>query len=108
MWLAACLWVKRGVEMGVGWGRTPFSERKEHRGEGGFQNTWKFPSLWWAWEKGARLGIPTCECEGVSGCQGVGRSERVRWGERVGGRESKLGAQGGPRPRGAPGSERGG
>lgn len=27
MWLAAWLWAKKGVEMGVGWGRTPFSER---------------------------------------------------------------------------------
>lgn len=32
MWQAAWLWVKKGVEMGVGWGRTPFSERREYHG----------------------------------------------------------------------------
>lgn len=33
MWLAACLWAKKGVEMGRGGGRIPFSEQRLHDGE---------------------------------------------------------------------------
>ena len=58
MWLAAWLWAQKGVEMGVGWGRTPFSERRERGGRGDFQNAWEFWSWRWAGEMGARLGIP--------------------------------------------------
>lgn len=39
MWLAARLWAQKGVGMGVGWGRTPFSEQGEGcGGAGDFQN----------------------------------------------------------------------
>lgn len=61
MWLAAWLWAQKGVEMGVGWGRTPFSERREPGGgEAAFQNAWEFRGWRWAGEIGAPFGIPAC------------------------------------------------
>lgn len=108
MWLAACLWAKKGVEMGVGWGSTPFSERKEHRGEGVSkilgnsracggpgrgEHSWGSPLM----SVGKCVGVR--EWVGVSVCAGENRQ--------AGGRASlELGE--GLGLRGAPGSERGG
>lgn len=45
MWQAACLW----VEMGVGWGRTPFSEHREHHGVEGLSKMLEIlePAVGW-------------------------------------------------------------
>lgn len=116
MWLAAWLWAKKGVEMGVGWGRTPFSERGnlvEERGIAKCLGILELAAR--AGEMGAHLGIPSRGAWGSWWVGGwVGVSVRVcvrargREDRRAGGRKGAgWGVCGeGPGPRGAPGSER--
>lgn len=110
MWLAAWLWAKKGVEMGVGWGRTPFSERGnlvEERGIAkclgilelaargrGDGSTFGDPLPGWV---GGWVGVSVRVC-----ALGAGRT-RGREGGRERAGECAGRAAG---PRGAPGSER--
>jgi hypothetical protein len=106
MWLAAWLWAQKGVGMGVGWGRTPFSERREGSGvEGHFQNALGSGALGGPSRK-ERTWRSCAVSLGVWVRGGVGGSEGVC--RREGGREEagELGARGeGRAGLGAPGSE---
>lgn len=89
MWLAAWLWAQKGVEMGVGWGRTPFSEWRER---GGGEGISKMPGNSGA---GGRLGrwgyvwgsLPASPGEQVGARGWEGRSVCAGERGRAGGRE---------------------
>lgn len=73
MWLAACLWAKKGVEMGVGWGRTPFSKRREPGGgEGGFPKYLEIPELVVGQGEGSTVGDPRLQTWGNEWVSGDG------------------------------------
>lgn len=96
MWLAVWLWAKKGVEMGVGWGRTPFSES----GGNAVEEDFKMPGNSGAGGRPGRRGY-------VWGSLPAGPESR--WVRRMGGRErvrwerGRAGRQGVAGPGGAQG-----
>lgn len=88
MWLTAWLWVKKGVGMGVGWGRTPFLVLREPGGGVGVvQDAWGFGG------DGRTLRVPRL---GVQGGVAMGGGQRAGALSRAGGRGwegSGLGAR---------------
>lgn len=102
--MAGCLSVGKkggGDEGGVGEDSIFRTEGTQWR-KGGFPKCLEIPELSVGQGDGSTVRDPCLLGWGVCGCEGVGSSERAL-GEREGGRESRLGAQGGP---GASGSAR--